>query len=271
MSNKAEGRKVVTVEGKINRVNIIDGGKAVEILFSVSESDEKKIKTVETNVGSQEFEEMFPVVDIEGLSLQESFMQYEPQTDNERRVKASIIKAKEIGLENFRIPAMDPSFDDDGETIIYCAGRKPAVGKSAKWWEENAPKFMPSKNSRLKDDLQADVVLGVMRIKYLVEEKGYKVAEAWKAVCVDSKDLGHYRNSKDAKHDFETTGSRQIGKCFDLGNTCKIVKKRGASGFVLFGGCCGNFGDNCPLADACSIDGPDDVDGDSVGELVLDV
>ena len=232
---------------------------------------ELKTEKAQMEGNSQEFEEMFPIVDIEGLSLEESFMQYEPQTSDGKRVKASIIKAKEIGMKNFRIPAMDPAFDDDGETIIYCAGRKPAVGKSAKWWEENAPKFMPSKNSRLKDDLQADVVLGVMRIKYLVEEKGYQVAEAWKAVCVDSKDLGHYRNLKNAKHDFETTGSRQIGKCFDLGNTCKIVKKREASGLVLFGGSFNVDSNSYPLADADCIRNPDVDRNCSVGELVLDV
>jgi len=271
MSKRTEGRMVLTVGEKITHVNIIDGGKAVEILFSVYESDEKKSETPEPNVDSQEFEEMFPIVDIENVSLEESFMQYEPKTERGKRVKASIIEAKRIGMKNFRIPAMDPAFDNDGETIIYCAGRKPAVGKSAKWWYENAPKFMPSKNSRLKDDLQADVVLGVMRIKCLVEEKGYQVAEAWEAVCVNSEKLGHYKNSENAKHEFETTGSRQIGKCFDLGNTCKIVKKRGASGFVLFGGGYYCDSDNCPLADVYSIYIPNFLYNYSVGELVLDV
>ena len=271
MSKRTEGRMVVTVGEEITQVNIIDGGKAVEILFSVSESDEKKSETVEPNFESQEFEEMFPIVDIENISLEDSFMQYEPKTEEEKRVKASIIEAKRIGMKNFRIPAMDPAVADDGETIIYCAGRKPAVGKSPKWWDENAPKFMPSKNSRLKDDLQADVVLGVMRIKYLVEEKEYKVAEAWEAVCVNSKNLGHYWNSENAKHEFETTGSRQIGKCFDLGNTFKIVKKRGDSGFMLFGGYYCFDGDYCPLANAGGINYPNASHFGDVGELVLDV
>ena len=271
MSKRTEGRMVITVGEEITRVNIIDGGKAVEILFSVSESDEKKSVTVEPNFKSQEFEEMFPIVDIENVSLKDSFMQYEPKTELGKRVKASIIEAKRIGMKNFRIPAMDPAFDDDGGTIIYCAGRKPAVGRSPKWWEENALQFMPSKNSRLKDDLQADVVLGVMRIKCLVEEKGYQVAEAWEAVCVNSKDLGHYRNSQKAKHKFEKTGSRQIGKCFDLGNTSKIVKKRGGLGFMIFGGSYRINSNKYPLADAGSIFGPNDIYDDSVGELVLDV
>lgn len=267
MSNKAEGRRVIKVGEEITRVKIVDGGNAVD-----SESDEEKeSEKVQQQASSKEFEEMFPIVDIENISLKDSFMQYEPKTDRGKRIKKSIIKAKEIGMKNFRIPAMDPSLDDDGKTIIYSAGRKPAVGKSANWWYKNAQKFMPNKNSRLRNDMEHDVVLGVMQIKYLVEEKGYKVEDAWEAVCVDSKDLGHYRNSKNAKNKFETTGSRQIGKCYDLGNTCKIVKKCGASGFVLFGGDYRNDSDNYPLADAGSINNPNNDYNNSVGELVLDV
>lgn len=288
MRKSTEQRMVLTVGEKITRVNIIDGGKALEIVFSVSESEEKKSEIVETNVEiqefeekksetleanviSQEFEEIFPIVDIENVSLEDRFMQYEPENDLAKRVKKSIIEAKRIGMKNFRIPAMDLSLDDDGKTIVYCAGRKPAVGKSAKWWNENAPKFMPNKNSRMRDDLEHDVVLGVMQIRYLVEEKGYKVKDAWEAVCVDSRELGHYFNSKNAKRKFETTGSRQIGKCFDLGNTCKIVKEHRTSGFLLFSGRYDKYSFNCPLAHAESVTNSEFNFFGSVGELVLDV
>ena len=252
---------------KIVRVEIVNDGHGIKY-YTIPELDSKKVPF---QPGSQEFEEMFPVVDIEGVSLEDEFLQYEPQNVNGKRVKESLVKAKEIGMKNFRIPAIDPSLDDDGKTIIYCEGKLPAVGKSVDWWNENAPKFMPDKNSRLKDDLQADVVFAVMRIKPLVEEKGYNVEDAWEAVCADSKDLGHYWNSKNAKHVFEKTGSRQLGKCFDLGNTFKIVKKHEDSGFLLLGG---NFyldSEIYPLASVVSIDGSNKGYNDSVGELVLDV
>lgn len=235
--------------------------------YTIPESESKK---VQLQAGSKEFEEMFPIVDIENVSLQDSFMSYEPKNDLEKRVKSNIIRAKELGMKNFRKPCMDPSFADDGETIIYCAGEKPAVGKSALWWNENAPKFMPEKNSRQIDDLEKDVSLGII-IKYLVEEEKYKVKDAWKAVCVNSKDIGHYHDSKNPKGDFERTGSRKVGKWYDLGNTCKIVKRRGASGFVLFGGYYNVNGDNYPLADDFTIYVPFYGYYGSVGELVLDV
>lgn len=227
-------------------------------------------KIIRVKAGSKEFEEMFLIVDIENVTLEDSFMQYEPETNLEKRVKANIIKAKEIGMKNFRKPCMDPSFADDGKTIIYCAGKRPAVGKSAEWWDENAPKFMPKKNSRLIDDLQKDVSLGI-QIKELVDGEN-KVREAWKAVCVNSTGIGHYKNSKNAKkYDFERTGSRKIGKWYDLGNTYKIVKKHNALGFVHFGGSYMMNGDEYPLAGVYPIPIPYDYFIFSVGEIVLDV
>lgn len=257
-----EGMLILGSGQKIVRSEIIDDGQGIRYYYTVPES--------QLQAGSKEFEEMFPIVDIENVSLQDSFMSYEPENNLEKRVKSNIIRAKELGMKNFRKPCMDPSFADDGETIIYCAGEKPAVGRPAVWWNENAPKFMPEKNSRQIDDLEKDVSLGII-IKYFVEEEKYKVKDAWKAVCVNSKDIGHYRDSKNPKGDFERTGSRKVGKWYDLGNTCKIVKRHGASGVVLFGAFYLNCGDSYPLADAHAINFSFVGYFNSVGELVLDV
>jgi len=229
-------------------------------------------KNVLPKVGSKEFEKMFPIVEIEKVSLEDRFMQYEPKTLEEKWVKESIIKAKEINLKNFRKPAMDPSFADDGETIIYCAEEKPALGKSPLWWEENALKFMPEKNSRMIDELEKYVWSGML-IRDLIEE-GYGLDEAWKAVCVDSTEIGHYCNSKDAKHGFELTGSRQIGKWFDLGNTKKIVTQPKSSpflGFIFFGGDYEYMGETHSVASRHNLYNEFVNNYGSVGELVLDV
>lgn len=271
MNNRTEGRKVLTFEEKITQANIIDGGNAVDILFKDSKLKEKKrMNKVQAQPGSQEFEDMFPIVDIENVSLEDRFMQYNPEYTYEWRIQRAIIAAKEKGMKNFRIPAMDPSFDDDGETIIYCAGRKPAVGKSPEWWYENAPKFLPNKNSRMRDIFEYDVAIGVMLIKYFVEEKGYKVKEAWKTVCDFNMNFGHYRNSKNAKHDFEKTGSRQIGKCFDLGNTGKIVTGSNRPIFLRMGGSYDEYSWYVNLLHYNDIHPNIDLPT-SVGSLVLDV
>ena len=67
--------------------------------------------------------------------------------------------------------------------------------------------------------------------------KGWTCCEAWDAICNDSKNLGHYRNSHNAKHQFEDTGSREICGFFDLANTYKILAEdKEAGGFWLAGG-----------------------------------
>lgn len=72
-------------------------------------------------------------------------------------------------------------------------GQKPAVGKSYNSWIEIV------KNSKwcIGTKSQYIAFLGVL-IKRIVD-KGWTVDEAWKAVCSDSKKLGHYINSDNAK------------------------------------------------------------------------
>ncbi len=216
------------------------------------------------------FEKTFLVVDIEGMRLSDSVMNYKPKHRNEKRVMNNVIQAMKSGMKNFRIPAMDPSFEDDGETIIYCAGRKPAVGKSPLWWYENALKFMPEKNSCLCNELDDDVVLLVMCIKSFVKI-GYTVAEAWQAVCVNSKGIGHFADSVNAKKDFEPTGSRRLGDMYDLGNTGKIIKVNLGLKLELRGGNYKNYGRITPLASAIKINDFSEDYNRSVGRIKLDV
>ena len=174
------------------------------------------------------------------------------------------------GLTDFRAQRMDPSFNENGN-ISYQAGRKPAVGKSPTWWKENAEKFIPEKRSRMGTTKERIAFLGLL-IKYLVEKEGCTVSYAWKAVCDQSKGLGHYWDSDDAKHDFETTGSRKIGEWYDLANTFKItMDEKKASGFSLVGGYCNYNGNFYPLADVSGVYNPNGDYDYSVGWLVLDV
>lgn len=139
---------------------------------------------------------------------------------------------------------MDPGFFDRTMTKVqYMPGKRPAVGKSYNWWKKAV------KNSKwcfgTKDQYVA--FLAVL-IKMLVL-KGWTVDEAWNAVCNDSSKLGHYRNSYNAKHRFEDTGSREICGFFDLGNTYKILAKdEEKCGFWMAGGSYYNNGKFIPLA-----------------------
>ena len=169
-------------------------------------------------------------------------------------------------MKNFYRPIMDPYFTANG--IGYASGKKPAVGKSYNWWFDTAKKYDPSRNSRLGTRLEYGAFLGVL-IKKLVEE-GKSVEWAWNAVCNDSKELGHYWNSKNAKHDFEPTGSRGICGFYDLANTYKILAEdEEVGGFWLAGGSFNLGSSNDPLADLCLYTNRSSDRSHSVGWLVL--
>lgn len=268
MSKTMEQRTVfevggdLTITGNITRVKI--KGRKIEI-FSIPEGlNQEEIK------GTQEYiEKYFPIAKASTLSLEDEFLKYEPKNNRQTRFKNALISAIESGLSDFRAQRMDACFDKEGN-ICFKAGMKPAIGKSPNWWNENAERFMPEKGSRLGTTKERIAFLGLL-IKYLIEEKGYTVSNAWKAVCDLSKDLGHYLDSENAKHYYEETGSRQVGEWYDLANMCKITVDDEAGGFSFVGGfydCNSYF---YPLSDVCSIDDPDDECYDRVGWLVLSV
>lgn len=264
MSTTMEQRIVMEVEGKITRV-IFEGGK-LEILYypEYLQNHQEEIK------GTQEYiEKYFPIAKVSTLSLEDEFLKHKPENDEQKKFKNALISAIKSGLSDFRAQRMDACFDEEGN-ICFKAGMRPAVGKSANWWKKTAEKFIPEKESRLGTTKERIAFLGLL-IKYLIEERGYIVSDAWKAVCNQSKDLGHYWDSKDAKHEFEDTGSRQVGEWYDLANTCKITIDDEAGCFSLVGGGY-NFNGYCyPLADVDCFGDPDNEYDDSVGWFVLSV
>lgn len=201
------------------------------------------MKDVEIKVNGDDF----ILVDVESLSMDDEFMQYEVSTIRELTAKYVISNAICSGVKNFYRPKCDPSFTNCGESICFAFGKKPAVGKSYNWWESNAKEFCPERNSRLGTKLQYGAFLGVL-IKKLVES-GWEVATAWNAVCNDSRELGHYLNSEGASYAWEPTGSREICGFFDLANAYKILAEdEEADGFWLTDGTHYNYSYRGPLA-----------------------
>ena len=270
MSKTTERRKVLSVGEKITRENIIDGGASVEI-FSISDCTDQREETNPEEVkGTQEYlEKYFPVVKASTLSLEDEFLKYEPETDLQSKFKERLTKAIESGLSDFRAQRMDPTLGEDGK-IYYQAGKKPKVDRCAYWWKREAEEFMPEKESRLGTTKERTAFLGLL-IKYLIEKLGYTVSDAWQAVCDQSKDLGHYRDSESAKHYPEPTGRRQVGNWYDLGNTFKITIDDEAGGLSVVGGSFNRLGDWHPLMFAYTLHDPDYDFDYSVGWLVLSV
>lgn len=211
------------------------------------------------------------LIEAEKLSMDDEFMKYEPVTEVEKETKALITEVIDAKVKNFYRPNFDPTFTKTGEGICFAAGKKPAINKSYKWWDWAAKKYMPERNSRLGTRLEYGAFLGVL-IKKLIAE-GKSVEWAWNAVCNDSRELGHYRDSENAKRvKFETTGSRCICGFCDLANTIKILAvDSDTDDLWLAGGWFGQTGDSLPLAGLESEEYPDlDVDYlTGVGWIVL--
>lgn len=191
--------------------------------------------TVEMNTEGVNANDVFVLCEASKLSLDDEFMKYTPCSKNERTLKKLLEEAIKRGLKDFFRPVYDPSLDK-GENICYISDAKPAVGKSYNWWEEKAKQFCPERGSRLGTKKEYIAFLGIL-IKKLSELGEMSIAAAWSAVCNDSKELGHYGNSTNAKRDFESTGSRKICVFYDLANTCKILREdEEASSFWLASG-----------------------------------
>jgi len=191
-------------------------------------------------------EGIFKRVPVSELSLKDKFLKYRPKTDAEKHFMKAVKNVIKAGVKDFWRPICDPSFDGE-EDIRYQPGKRPAVGESYNWWEKKAKDFCPERGSRLGTKTEYVAFLATL-IKELVAT-GWKVADAWNSVCNNSKELGHYWESKDAKHDFENTGSRENCGWYDLANAYKILAEdEEASGYWLAGGSYRNFGDRRPLA-----------------------
>lgn len=180
---------------KITRVEIIDNGHAIRY-YTVHENS----NDMQQNMS--EFERLFPLVEVERISLNDGFMKYNPNTPNQERVKSDIIAAKNSQMKNFRRAGINPYLNKDGKTITFDSkdAERTIAGKTPEWWDKAARKFMPQKRSRLGSVWEYDVFLGTV-IKMLVEKENYSIEEAWRFVC-DTQNSGSVKGfpNKRGKH-----------------------------------------------------------------------
>lgn len=190
-------------------------------------------------------------------------LKHEPVNDEEVSfIDNHLKKAISKSVKEFEVFVNDPSMDNG--KLQFVPGFKPAVGYSYNELE----KLATENDLRLGTKDEYILFMGWL-INSLINE-GWSETNAWKAVCTDSKELGHYYTSVDTKGEFEVTGSRKVaGKC-DLANAHKILAKDNeAGGFWHAGGGC-YFNSRCePLAGLLFDVGCDGCDFDSVGWFVL--
>lgn len=216
--------EVITIKPG-TKLQIPDG----RIVGAMLKSDGSCKLTVETILAREvPKDDPFVLVEASKLSLEDDFMQYEPQTDNQVKFKKNLTSAIKSGVKDFYRPIYDPSIDENGN-IVFAAGKMPAVGHSYNWWVEAAKKYVSNRQIRLGTKNEYVAFLGVL-IKKLIAS-GWYIANAWKAVCDDSKLLGYYWNSKDGINSFKKTGSREVCGFFDLANTYKILARDDEAGW----------------------------------------
>ena len=177
------------------------------------------------------------------------WLEHQPTTQRQKETLALYQEAKAEGrLHAFTCMTVDPSIKDG--KLVYQKGLQPAVGFSQREWAKMLKEYNPSRNSRQMTRTEY-ACRNLFLIQKLVES-GYKIEEAWRAVCDNSKDIGHYYNSDNAKGDFEPTGSREVCGFCDLANAWKFIAEDSweeASGFWAAGGSYGDGSVFNPVAD----------------------
>lgn len=165
-----------------------------------------------------------------------SLMSYIPNDEREVQFKRELCDAISIGVNEFHVPICDPSINEQGG-ISFVPGNKPALGYSFTELQDIA------KKNDIRLGTKEEYYLFVGTIILSLISQGWSEKDAWHAVCSDSRGLGHYSDSENAKRDYEVTGSRKVaGKC-DLANTFKILAKtRYGNSFLIASGNCNASG-----------------------------
>ncbi len=172
-------------------------------------------------------------------------------------------------LHTFTCMTIDASVKDG--KLVYQKGLPIKTGYSQEKWAKMLKDYNPIRNSRQMTRTEY-ACRNLFLIQKLVKS-GYGIAEAWEAVCDDSRKIGHYSNSDNPKNYFEPTGSREVCGFCDLGNAWKFLAEdpwEKVGGYWSAGG---NFMDNSvgtPVADLIHIYNVGDGNNSGVGMLALD-
>lgn len=198
------------------------------------------------------------------------WLEHQPTSRRQKEILDLYQDAKAKGrLHAFSCMTIDTSVKDG--KLVYQKGLPIKTGFSQRQWAKMLKDYNPSRNSR-----QMTRTEYACRNLYLIQklvESGYEIAEAWEAVCDDSRKIGHYRNSDNPKNGFEPTGSREVCGFCDLGNAWKFLAEdpwEEAGGFWAAGGNFSNGSGNYPVADLYRSNYVDYDDGNGVGMLALD-
>ena len=199
-----------------------------------------------------------------------AWLEHQPTSRRQKETLDLYQDAKAKGrLHAFTCMTIDASVKDG--KLVYQKGLPIKTGFSQRQWAKMLKDYNPSRNSRQMTRTEY-VCRNLFLIQRLVES-GYEIAEAWEAVCDDSRKIGHYSNSDNHKNDFEPTGSREVCGFCDLGNAWKFLAEdpwEEADGYWATGGCYYYSSYYGPVSDFCHRHNVDNDGNDGVGMLALD-
>lgn len=174
-----------------------------------------------------------------------AWLEHKPTTVRQKELLTLYQDARAKGrLHDFTCMTIDPFFIRDEKSIFKWEGKliyykglpiKPTFTQSQ--WSLILKKYNRSRNSRQMTRTEY-VCRNLFLIQRLVES-GYKIDEAWKAVCDDSRNIGNYHNSDKPNYDYDPTGSREVCGFYDLGNIYKLLAEdpwEDGGGFWIAGG-----------------------------------
>ena len=183
-------------------------------------------------------------------------------TEKQKKFRKNVLKALNMPTEGFRwIPVYEPSLGEDNN-LQYVAGKEVLRKLTVHEWEEKCQNYSPENESKM-----ATITTYFLLLLRLMKD-GFATLEQ---VADNSKEIGHFWDSNDAKYEFEKTGERQLGGLYGfVGNTRKIVKdSESSTGFSLLGGTYRLHGDENPLANVVRGNYPGSIKADGVALLEL--
>lgn len=192
-------------------------------------------------------------------------------TNREKKFKADVLKAlKNKPKKGFTwIPVYEPSPDGKGN-VQYVSGENTLIGAieflTAYNWVNFFKDYSPENGSHMASITTYFLLL----LRWL--QDGLVTIEQ---LAVDSKEIGHYHDSENAKNYFEKTGEREFGGLYGfVGNTYKIVKdSESSSDFSFLGSHFFYNGREYPLGDVKHVPFPANeclFDNSAVGLMELD-
>ena len=201
----------------------------------------------EESVGEVD-EKLFVKIEPFKLSIDDKFMQHSPRTFKERCFKDLLAAAIKHKVEIFYCPRYAPSLTEDGSSFCYEPGRMPAVGKPYAWWEAEARRFKPDRESRIGTKYEYALFLATLMKKMV--DAGNSVELVWKFVCSDSAVLATYSNSPESTKQLLPVGAEcEVFGFYDLGNTYKLlIENESADSFWLASGSFSDESTKCPIA-----------------------